>query len=257
MKPNANIAVLILVACIGFSQLFSQFAAAAPPVAEGGIAGGGGHALVCSDGRYYSFDYKVTEGQEALNPDLQRICDENAAAIFRMSSPELAMDSRRKAATDILANIAHNLKSRSPLMGANLEEFIESIRSDIFQPGGGSRYWSRGRVPLSGRPSSRLRIPRDCLALGQMRVAQAVIRFNAEDGVVRYTTDENVLDSLSNNSPMQLSFLYMHEFLRDYTEDYDALANGARLLHGSSWLNSNRAGLQTAFRRIGLDTSRF
>lgn len=232
MNSKTNLNRYALLICIVFSQLVGQLSHAQK--AEGGVAGGGGDAILCNDGKHYSYDFIATLGSaETLNP--QYI---NA-----------------KSAKDIVLDIAKNLKSKVPYMGPNLEAFVNSIGVSAYETTTNTaRVWLAGANPLFDlSDESKLRIPKDCLdSSGQPQIVQAVIRVRSKYGFVQYNYDQNITHALNNNSPLQLSFLYVHEWLRDYTDDPTVIMNITRMLHSQTWTTQDTKGVMAAMMRYGM-----
>jgi hypothetical protein len=247
MKLNANLMRVVLLACIGFSQLVGQlsFAIADLNSNVGGVTGGGGDAIVCNDGNYYSYDYVVTEGvRDPINADYY--ISDGASA-----------EKKTLEAVEILSMIADKLKAKNSILGASLEDFIRSLdENNIFEPNA-NRIWIIGNNPLKPvTGASNIRIPARCVdKSGKPRVYQAVVRFSLKE-ITQYYADGNVLTALNQTSPLQLSFLYLHEWLRDFIDDATIIAQVDRFFHGTSWLKASPAGLLEALRKYGVDIKR-
>lgn len=233
MSPKTNLTRYALLFCIAFSQLVGQLSLAQK--AEGGVAGGGGDAILCNDGKYYSYDYILTLGSaETLNPEYMSA---NSARL-------------------IVSDIAKNLKSKVYYMGRSLEEFIGRIGASAYETTNYSqRVWLTGINPLLDiSDESRLRIPKDCLnEAGQAKIYQAVIRTQGKYGIIQYNYDQNITHALHRNSPLQLSFLYIHEWLRDYTDDPETLVNMTRMLHSQAWTTMDTKAVIMGMIRYGMN----
>ena len=169
--------------------------------------GGGGYVLECvEDGInvYYSYDYKQTE-----QPN-QKVDPKLLAA---------------KSANDILGIIRDRLKDRLPKMAEDLTDFMRFNRSELWDAPNEKRLWIS--APASHRlvnihNEAKIREVQEC----KPDAIQAVIFTN--QGQKIYEADQAIIEKLS---PIQLSFLYVHEWLRDYTQDPVILARVDRLLH--------------------------
>jgi hypothetical protein len=232
MKSKTNLTRYALMLCIAFSQLVGQLSLAEK--AEGGVAGGGGDAILCNDGKYYSYDYIITLGSaETLNPEY----------INATSAKQIVLD------------IAKNLKTKVMYMGPNLEAFVARIGASAYDTNNYSqRVWLTGINPLFDvSDESRLRIPKDCLnEVGEPKIFQAVIRTKSKHGIIQYNYDQNITHALNSNSPMQLSFLYVHEWLRDYTDDPATLVNMTRMLHSKDWTGMDTKAVLMGMIRYGM-----
>ena len=234
MNSKTNLSHYALLICIVFSQLVGQLSHAQK--AEGGVAGGGGDAILCNDGKYYSYDYIATLGSaELLNPQYLN---------------------NSKSAKQIVLDIAKNLRAKVPYMGPNLEAFVNSIGASAYETTTyTSRVWLPGANPLFDlSDESKLRIPKDCLdSSGQPQIVQAVIRVKSKYGFIQYNYDQNITYALNTNSTLQLSFLYVHEWLRDYTDDPTVIMNITRMLHSQAWVTQDTKGVIAAMMRYGMN----
>ena len=242
MKPKANLSILTLALCIGFVQLFSQLA-----LAEGGIASGGGNGILCDDGLMYSYDYILTmRSPHAINP---------------------AFEERTIEHKEILQTIQAKLATKNPAMAASLQDFIDSINRPTYV-GNSKRAWFSGAEFPRMNDESRLEeIPESCViynrhsptALREVyrtRVHQAVIRTENNRGMIQYNVDTNIVNQLRNNSELQLSFLYIHEWLRDYTQDSSIILGVTHRLHSPDWYDLRPAQFSSMMRSLNFSASR-
>ena len=220
---------------LGLSQLFHFSALAASR--EGGVAGGGGDAILCNDQKYYSYDYVLTEGSKGT-------LDSN---LLNKTDP-----------ISILKTISSNMRRLIPPMADSLDDFIQSVQSTQFDLGSPNRIWLWGSNPLTRiHDESKMRIPELCRdTKGAPQIIQAVIRYKTAVGVVQYNSNGDFLAKLEENSPLQVSFLYVHEWLRDYTNDATVIMNVDRLLHETAWTNATALELLNVLRKYGLDSTK-
>lgn len=230
MKLRAHLLFLTIFSCLTF---FQSQPSAASPKAEGGVAGGGGNVLVCHNGKHYSYDYVMTQ---AVGRDVH--------ADFKSE------DSAMK----ILVKMHGQLQSVNPAMAITLEDFIKSIGESAFRSGSYNRVWIPGVSPLTRiHDESRLRRTIFCLnSEGEPRLYQAVIRQQSALGFIQYHYDQSLINSLARHSPVQLSFLYVHEWLRDYTTDPTVIMNVTRMLHEGEWMTATPAEFASVLLRYGL-----
>lgn len=224
---------LLLLAVIG-SAFLPQISNAQQ--AEGGVAGGGGNSILCNDGKYYSYDFILTQKTKGkINP-----------AFANMEDP-----------MQMVKRIANIMALKVPAMAESLNDFILGLQSSEFDMGIG-RIWIAGLNPLAPLgDESRLRIPSMCLnSKGEPKIYQTVIRTKNEFNIIQYNYDERQIMELHRNGPIQVSFLYIHEWLRDYTEDATVILNIVRMLHEEGWVTAAPEGVLSAMRRYGLNTDR-
>jgi hypothetical protein len=176
---------------------------------RGGMDSGGGDAIRCSDGKLYAWDFfqgQIREDQ--IHPEYLE----------------------SKTAAEILQKMVANLNSFSPSLAFRLKEFT-SMNQDPFKKS--KRLWHFGTNPLVDlADEARLRIPRSCTGSSdpsQIKLFQAVIRQAGER--IIYEADSETLNGLESNHPVQLSFLLVHEFLRDFTSNAVHIARINAILH--------------------------
>jgi len=151
-------------------------------------------AVRCADGKVYSWDYLQAQSQA----DLVR-ADYLSA----------------KSAKEILDGIAKQLAPLNPEWSVKFRDF----RS-------GRKWTASSSKPLALHEV----IPAECKAgSGKIELYQAVVR--TKNKQVSYSYDPEILKALEENQPLQLSFLYVHVFLRDYTDDPVVLRQVNLLLH--------------------------
>ena len=233
MRLNSTKFLLLLTVIVG--AMIPQFSFAA----EGGVAGGGGgNSILCNDGKYYSYDFILTQKtQGRMNQ-----------AFRNMRDP-----------IEMLRAIQRTMAFKIPAMANSLNDFISSLQSSEFDvsPLGGGRIWIPGLNPLAPLgDESRLRVPSMCLDnRGEPKIYQTVIRFENESHVVQYNFDERQVLALRQNGALQVSFLYIHEWLRDYIQDAMVIMNIDRMLHEEGWITATPEGVLSALRRYGMNTN--
>jgi len=225
---TAKFLMLIAVVVIGFVSQTSYASS------EGGVAGGGGNSILCNDGKYYSYDFILT----------QKTTGRVNQAFRNMEDP-----------VQMIRLIANIMAVKVPAMSASLNDFILGLQSKEFDTGI-SRIWIPGLNPLAPvGDESRLRIPAMCLnSKGEPKIYQTVIRFKNSSNVIQYNYDERQILELHRSGALQVSFLYIHEWLRDYTEDASVILNIVRMLHEEGWITASPEGVLSAMRRYGLNT---
>lgn len=151
-------------------------------------------AVRCADGKVYSWDYIRAQSQTNL------VRAEYLTA---------------KSAKEIPEGIAKQLAPLHPELSVKLRDFRN-----------GRKWTASSSKPLS----LSVEIPAECKVGSEaIELYQAVIR--EKNKQVSYAYDQNILKALEENHPLQLSFLYVHEFLRDFTDDPDVLRQVNQFLH--------------------------
>lgn len=194
--------------------------AAGNAFASGG-AGNGGDLAECVKGPdndfegYYSLDYLLTWRKSNQNADIVEVkswreSHDRIRQIFEKADPEL-----RK----------------------NFDEFSELLfQEDDFLK---ARYWDEspfGLVDLKDERMSRA-LPKNCIEEDHPRVIQAVIRHSGDREKripIIYQYDSVLLDKIRQKSPLQLSFLLVHEFLRDYLVSPEKIRRINRFIHSEA-----------------------
>lgn len=207
--------------------------------AAGGESGGGGSAVKCKDGKMYSLDYLLTQrpaNEEQFPREITNAKDEK----------------------EILLAIAENLKKKIPNLGLALENYTKSLYSQSNPDQ--LRYWSPSEHQLISTDDQIIikNLTEKCgpkinpetkdIALEQAVIRSPMSGFKIDTGVnskgetieirsVQYTFDYSVLNLLRKNSPIQVSFLLLHEFFRDFTDDVKVMYRLSRFMHHSFHLS--------------------
>ena len=185
----------------------------------GGDSAGGGNAIRCDDGKLYSWDLiNASMASMPIDPELQSA----------------------KSARAILAIIAERLASVNPSLAVSLNDFLTLNENAL--DSSTRRLWLKQVNPLIRLGDEyRRKIPKTCVANAteDFQLLQAVIRStpgeSGENGKIIYNYDAGVLEKMDENSHVQLSFLYIHEWLRDYTKNPESLLLADQLLHSAHW----------------------
>lgn len=224
---------MLALAILGCLTFFQVLPSVAGPASEGGVAGGGGNILVCHNGRHYSYDYVMTQ---AMGRDVHESFKSQSSAVL------------------ILLKMLNHLQTVHPAMAVSLEDFIKSIGQSPFRSGSYNRVWIPGVSPLTRiHDESKLRQTIFCRDnQGVPRVYQAVVRQQNALGYIQYHYDQSLINSLERHSPVQLSFLYVHEWLRDYTTDPTVIMNVTRMLHEGEWVSASTDEFVNVLLRYGL-----
>lgn len=205
----------------------------------GGLVGNGGDTVVCRKDPsntfegYYSLDYLLTYQHFNNNSDIVPVTT-------------WAVSQKR---------ILKILRADSEL-SYSFSDFSKRMlnHTDIK-----SRIWKEaafGLVDLRDEQIVR-QLPVNCRDKkpgnqGGIEIIQTVIRQRRPDLIV-YEYDPQILRDLSLRTPLQYSFLMIHEWLWDYTDDVRVLRDVNRYLHSKAAETRNPNDVRTDLVRLGLD----
>lgn len=155
-------------------------------------------AIRCADGKVYSWHFIQARPQMNL---------------IRASYL------KAKSANEILDGIVEQLVPIHPELSAKLREFKTS------------RQWNQdSHQVFTLDDANKTVLPAECKSGSEkVELYQAVTRTKKKQVVYLYGA--NILKALEENHPLQLSFLYVREFLRDFTDDPVVLMKVNQLLH--------------------------
>lgn len=209
--------------------LFAIFGTS-PANAEGGKAGNGGDAIRCK-GKLYSLDFIQTQSNE---------------------SNLLSVAKSAKSAKEITSYITEQMTKKIPLMAETLTDFNQINKNQFDQTT--KRLWLPGPSPIDIKDEAiTADFPAECLKSdGSPNIVQVVIRASTAAGIVYYYSP-SLLRELESTSPVQLSFILIHEWLRDFTEDPYVIQRVNRMIHTEGWQSISWENFRMAFLRNGLD----
>jgi Leucine-rich repeat (LRR) protein len=139
------------------------------------------------------------------------------------------------------------LNKATPELGRSFELFLSfrANRTDLTK----ARIWidtpSR-LVDISDEDLHTSRIPDSC---DKTKITQAVIRTKG-DYLITYHYDHQLLESLKNRSLMQYSFLLVHEWLWELTDDVRVVRMANHFLHLKSTQQLDELQFRTALSRM-------
>lgn len=206
--------------------LFAFLMMKAPPAHAGFEIGNGGDAMECAafngfPAGTYTLDFLLS-----------------SAAV---SQGEVAPVTDLKAS---MARLHRLLDQKLPSLSADFAEFSENFLNRT--------NWSRRQVwePVAGElvdvvdEGNLQSLPAACRSEGRTSLRQAVIRSRqkvsgAVPGQRVYAYDPKVLDAVVATSPVQLSFLLVHEWLWDYSHVVARNRRVAAYLHGNAFENDS------------------
>lgn len=209
-----------------FLTIIASIFLAAPSAsfAEGTIIGNGGDVIKCGpvDGTpvngLTSLDYILTWAP--LNSDLYKDIQvtsfknslDQVESVIQKNYPEFMVS---------WADFRKNL--------FNTQHFLENR---IWEPA------PFGLVDLKDEEIVAL-VPKECLTDGEVKVIQAVVRQNpnfsgTSDDTIFYKYIPSIVDHLEEYSPLQLSYLVVHEWLWDLSKNVDRNRRFNRFLHSEA-----------------------
>lgn len=190
---------------------------------------GGGDAIRCNDGLTYALDYVLTDGSGTVDARLEHL----------------------PSSEHILKVIVESLRNKIPALSRSLDDFSKFPE----QPSSSSkRLWLTRKNPLIYLNDQNIdQVPVNCLDQNHNpNIWQAVIRTAGEGTFILYQRDPNALAELAKNSSIQVSFMYIHEWLRDYTTNPVVIRNVNRYLHSAGTLAASAEELRAVLNGFGL-----
>lgn len=217
--------------------IFNQSATA------GDTRGNGGDAVICSRSSQngyegiYALDYFLGSLNTEQGPNTLVPVDSVAASLQR---------------------IVALLNAKLPKMGASLQQFVENItnHSDYAKP---AIWLSVGKLEDVADEDLIYGTIANCLKKdsNKLNLKQAVVRFYDPDTkFTRYYFDRDILESFRSKGALQLSFLYVHEWLWSMmrADQVNNLRIINWILHSQSADSLSQDGLANSFRNLGIDS---
>lgn len=161
------------------------------------------------------------------------------------------------AATDGRANlerIATLLEAKHPPLGASLRAYLQDFEN--FSDPTRTRRWVEapfGVVEIEDEGMVH-RLPPHCGDVtpdGRVRARQVIIRRVAGTNL-EYHVDRDLFDRLRNEAPLQFSFLALHEWGWDLTDDPETLRQFVRLMHSRAAVDMTPDQLVAAVGRLNI-----
>ena len=134
-----------------------------------------------------------------------------------------------------LFRILSLLEEKQPELAPSFKEFIDFYLNEdnLLAP----RLWVAkpfGLIDLKDE-NIKKKLPDQCFSGNQVQLTQAVIRQEKENQILYHFVPE-VVSLLEETNPLQLSFLIVHEWLWDITQDVNTLRELNRRLHSQTML---------------------
>jgi hypothetical protein len=220
---------------ISFFFLFFLFSKAH---ASSTSVGNGGDSVKCapiannSFRGLYSLDYLLTYSESTKNSDIVQIYDWESS----------------------YQRISQILK-KFPDLDYSFQEFVQDIgnQSDPTRP----KIWHESAFGLVDIKDERIirKVPSNCYKQKDdqaIDVMQTVIRTERADATI-YEFDPQILGEFQEFAPLQYSFLLIHEWLWDLTQDVQVIRDINRFLHSEAAQKMNADQFRLAILRLGLD----
>jgi hypothetical protein len=209
--------------------------------AAGGEVENGGDTVFCRVGGdnnlvgYFSLDYLLTYQVRNNNADVvDRSWDESKARISRL------------------------LAAKFPALRHSFDEFTALILSSDLES---TRIWHEAGFGLEDISDERIlrKLPPNCVQrneAGTPEMIQSVIRTSRPDATV-FQYDYEIIENLQRNAPLQFSFLMVHEWLWDFTDDVNVIRDINRLIHSNQFEGfTTQQQAILAFENLGLSLRR-
>jgi hypothetical protein len=216
----------------------------------GNDVGGGGDGIYCTRSGYnplngfYMLDYVLMrdpgfgERRWPISPDFDSMHDYH----------------------EVLNWIQTHLDQKLPRLGPHFREYRASLFVDNQ---GAKRIWKPfpylDRLYDQGLDRQWFEQPNE-IAFPSMRlpgnsraedILQLAILFKKEDGSYLYAYVPDLVKRLATQSPVQVSFLIVHEWLRDFTNDAIVIRRVNRILHTTAMDEKTPGQLRRLLRSIG------
>lgn len=209
---------------------------------------GGGDVVNCKSdpqvSRYqglYTLDYLLTR-QDDFN--------ENKDEQFRIIS-------RNVMAQDLALSIAKKLDEVSPAAAKSLRSFLAFVENENWKNTNEDsteifRVWvSAPRLAEYQDEDFITDVPQNCYRQnGKRDISQIILREDVNSTII-YHYNRLLFNELKA-TPLQMSYLLIHEWLRDYTVHSSIIQNVNRYLHSATFFSSQGYESAAIFKRMGL-----
>lgn len=158
-----------------------------------------------------------------------------------------------------LARIGTEVAAKFPALAQSFNEFAQQVRNT--NPAK-HRVWREAPFGLINLRDEQLieLLPGNCMENGEARVTQAVIRMKPwvsglPANKIGYSYVPQVFDDLAGQAPLQLSYLLVHEWLWDISDNVVVNRQLNRLLHSAEFAAMTPAEAREHFEAFGVETS--
>jgi hypothetical protein len=202
---------------------------------DGTLVGNGGNTLYCQPGPqadfagYYTLDY---------------VLDFRSSGNFSKLVTAASWEASKE-------RLAQNLERFSPVLKKSFVDFADHILKDEVAAGRAWRPWDLRSVLIDDQQITR-RLPGNCyVTTGAGSVPdlhQTVVRrYSAQ--AVEYLYQQDILENLRLQDPLQFSFFIVHEWLWDFTENVRDLRQLNWILHSEDLATLKPEALNDFFVR--------
>jgi len=212
------------------------------PRRAGGFNGGGGYSVLCKDGKAYALDYKGSRGSRdsAVAPVLEAASSLNEVSELLLKTLDAKL---YEASVDFRDFLKFNLSFETT--SKILPNFVKA-----------RRVWIDGSAPLGlNGDHQTLRDPAECKdEQGRLNLQQLVVRReekNANPRVVTFDRYLPAIQELEKNHGLQASFAYVHEWLRDYTDDPIMIMRLNAFLHSKKFFEMPKEDVPAYLAAMG------
>lgn len=144
---------------------------------------------------------------------------------------------------DSINNIKNHFDSTLPLMGQALASFISTFNSK--GSFGSGVIWVKGKVKDVADENLFVDLPAHC----EKDVLQTIVL--VKKPTKRYFYDASIVEELEKNDD-ELSWLLIHEWLRDYLDDSDVIRVLNAYLHSEQFLSSSEIEVKEGLKLLGI-----
>jgi len=231
----------VIVMMILAEGVFANAQAPGPgPRRAGGFNGGGGYSALCNDGKHYALDYVAYLGATGMEVE-----------------PRLNHAPSTRA---VLEELYKQIDEKLYEVSLDFKDFIE-LNEDLIvatRPRGegvrANRMWVNGPMLRAQGDQQALRVPESCIdSQNQLKLQQVAVRFEPSPGTVFYEYKKERIEELERTSPVQASYAYVHEWLREFTEDPVILMRANTFLHSQTFFQMNKHQAVQYLRMLGLN----
>lgn len=247
MKISLLASVLVLASHFAAAAWAKDFGLEGSSMAINGDGRGGGDLVYCRPqpelsrfAGFYTLDYLLTREDDF---------NENESEFFRFSN-------RMRAADSILKEIQARIEAMSPQAGRSFTSFMALVENrdwsvpveeDQFV-----RVWEPKSKLLDYKDEDFIRdLPENCNRTdGKLDIFQVVLREDINSNII-YHYNRGLFNQLKA-SPLQLSYLLVHEWLRDYTVSTASIRRVVQYLHSEEFFSHAPYEAYSTIRRMGV-----
>jgi hypothetical protein len=163
-----------------------------------------------------------------------------------------------------VSSLNESVQRLRKLLKLKIPELVDSFDSFMFYYKNttdytAERFWEEASFGLFDIKDEKMvnLTPENCRTFGIVRISQAVIRqfpkfpANVNDAIT-YKFDLPLVESVERKSPLQASFLLVHEWLWDISQDVENNRRINRLLHSTSFETLSGGEIKAALSRMSV-----